>query len=237
VSCWGYGYGGPFLDGESTQLVPTAVKGVSNIVQIAGYGSHVCGVRSDGQGWCWGSNFSAQLGTGGPTGGVAPLPPGQVVGVDGLAEVAVGFEHSCARRSGDKRVWCWGSHFQGQLGNGETSFGASPPVLAEGLEGVEQIAAAGSTSCALSTGGALFCWGSNSDGQFGNGSSSSKAVPRPVASPGTTGFARLALSGDSACATRGDGALFCWGTNTQGKLGLGPSADSPLPVRVFGVAK
>ncbi len=234
IWCWGYSYDGPFPSASSL-LVPTQIAGAQDIAQLAVHGTHACGVRPDGQGWCWGNNFSIQLGTGAPGGGVGALPPAPVVGVDQLAEIATGGEHTCARRSADKRVWCWGSRFQGQIGDGDTSFGSRPPTLVAGLEGVERIVASANYTCALVAGGALRCWGRDEGGQFGVGTVAS-VESRPVAAVGEGGFTKLAASPDSLCAVHGDGSLWCWGANVEGKLGLGPSADSPTPLRVFGAA-
>jgi alpha-tubulin suppressor-like RCC1 family protein len=93
------------------------------------------------------------------------------------------------------------------------------------------IAAGGSTSCAI-VGGAVRCWGSNSNGQLGFAGASKSAVPVQI--PGISGATRIAVGGSHACAIAG-GQVFCWGGNAKGQLGQS-GADSPTPLAVSGVS-
>ena len=104
---------------------------------------------------------------------------------------------------------------------------ASPQTAATG---VTTVAAGGSHSCAVSAQGGVFCWGSNSSGQLGDGAGGSiddtSAVPVAVARLDST--ATVAAGGTHTCALSAEGGVQCWGQNTQGQLGAA-AADSCQP--------
>src|SRR5262249_6387473 len=78
--------------------------------------------------------------------------------------------------------------------------------------------------------GAVTCWGSNSNGQLGNGTTVSSTAPVPVS--GLAGAVRVAAGLDFTCALVGTGAARCWGAGRLGQLGNSVHADSSLPVTV-----
>jgi alpha-tubulin suppressor-like RCC1 family protein len=89
------------------------------------------------------------------------------------------------------------------------------------------IAAGSQHSCAISTSGEIYCWGSGEWGQLGNGKDGTSQTryleTRPVKASGSyAGSAVLAALG-STCAHRPDGTLVCWGRGADGELGTGAS--------------
>jgi alpha-tubulin suppressor-like RCC1 family protein len=86
-------------------------------------------------------------------------------------------------------------------------------------------------ACALTTGGAVFCWGDNTSGQTGAAVSSYVAAPAQVGS--SAAWTQLASGASHVCARQSDQSVWCWGLNTSGQLGLG-NTTSPVtaPTRI-----
>jgi alpha-tubulin suppressor-like RCC1 family protein len=257
VQCWGANGTGQLGDRTTVNsFSPVMVSGVTTAVAIAAGGAHTCAVLSGGGVQCWGANFVGQLGTGTDTGpelcGDFPCrtTPVPVSGLSNAMAIAAGGAHTCAVLS-DGRVQCWGANDIGQLGIGTDTgpelcgdFGpcSTIPVSVSGLSTATAIAAGGAT-CALLSNGRVQCWGSNSRGELGNGTTVSSSLPVAVSSI-TTAVA-VAAGGGHTCAVLSGGGVQCWGSNGAGELGTGtttgpescPSADacSTTPVAVAGI--
>ena len=139
--------------------------------------------------------------------------------LSGVTAIAAGAEHTCAATS-DGAVYCWGDN-GGDLGNNSTTE-SNVPVQVVGvggdglLSGVKGIVAGVDYTCALTTDGAVYCWGDNSSGQLGNNSTESSTVPVQVVGVGgdglLSGITAISAGGDFACALTTDGAVYCWGS-------------------------
>lgn len=77
------------------------------------------------------------------------------------------------------------------------------------------------------------CWGSNNQGQLGNGTTTDS--PTPVAVTGLTDASTISAGREHSCATTTAGGARCWGLNTSGELGTGKSEFSAVPVEVVGL--
>jgi alpha-tubulin suppressor-like RCC1 family protein len=93
------------------------------------------------------------------------------------------------------------------------------------------LAAGGAHTCGLTAAGAAYCWGSNSNGQLGNGTIGGMNIAGAPVSGGIT-FVSLSAGGAHTCGVTPDGAIYCWGANASGQLGDGTQADRGGPVRV-----
>ncbi|NBS28272.1 MAG: hypothetical protein EBS70_05255, partial [Actinobacteria bacterium] len=134
--------------------------GASDVRYVSLGDGFSCAVTTSGGVKCWGLNTSSEVGNSGA--GSYPSTPVDVTGLtSGVSLVASGNSHSCVVTSSGGAK-CWGSNSSGQLGDGSVT-NRSTPVDVSGLtSGVSAISAGSSHSCALTTGGGVKCWGSNS---------------------------------------------------------------------------
>ena len=143
--------------------------------------SHVCALVA-GMVRCWGNNYGGELGGGSvtdPTVGTYERPTA-VSGLAGVTAIAAGWNHSCALLSGGA-VRCWGKNHYGQLGTGDGVGPPAPaPVSVMGLPPASAVVAAGDHTCALVSGGRVYCWGNNNAFQTGAAMRGSTVLPTLV---------------------------------------------------------
>ncbi len=232
VQCWGANGNGQLgngtTDGSST---PVAVSGIFSAVAIEAGGQHTCAVLSDGTVRCWGGGFLGQLGTGATADSLVPVG---VSGISTAVSVAADFYHTCAVLS-DSTVRCWGWNGSGQLGSGNTTIGPFVPVTVNGLTSATAVSAGTSHTCARISDGSVKCWGANSNGALGTGTTSGNSAT-PVEVSGITTVTTVSAGRGHTCARLSDGTVACWGPNGNGRLGNGTYQDSYTPVLVSGVS-
>ena len=148
--------------------------------------------------------------------------------------IAAGLGQSCAlTRTGG--VKCWGSNGHDELGDGTTR-DSLVPVGVSGLGGgVKAIAAGARHTCALTSAGGVKCWGNNSSGTLGNGTTGRPFTPVDVFGL-NSGVAAIAAGLDHTCALTSAGGVNCWGYNRFGELGDGTTSDRSTPVDVSGLS-
>jgi alpha-tubulin suppressor-like RCC1 family protein len=150
--------------------------------------------------------------------------------------VVAGYSHNCIITA-NGGVKCWGGNGNGQLGNG-TNGDRDRPVEVIGLaagSGVTALATGDSHTCAVTAGGGVKCWGSNSSGQLGDGTLTDRSAPVQVTGlPSGSGVTALAAGGAHTCALTPGGGVKCWGANGSGQLGDGTLTDRTTPVQVIG---
>lgn len=232
VSCWGSNAAGVLGDGSTTSsATPVKVSGLSDAVQVATASRHSCARTKAGAIVCWGDNGGGALGDGTTTSSTEPVATKDLT--EGATDVSTGQYHSCAV-AGDGTVRCWGSNTFGQLGTGSLGPATPAPVQVQGVSDAVQVASGSNFTCALTTAGAVSCWGANTNGQLGNGTK--KASPAPVPVKGLDqGVAGISAGNQVACARLADGTARCWGSNAHGQLGDGGVADSNEPHPVVGL--
>ncbi len=148
-------------------------------------------------------------------------------------DLALHFGRTCVLL-GTGEATCWGLNSWGQLGNGSGSGGGSlQPTFVQTSQGtplrnIRQLALGTHHSCALvGSEGTVYCWGRNSSGQLGDGSTSFRAFAEPVLAPEgaeddtLTGVTYLSAGRNHTCAVTRDERAVCWGQERFGSLGRG----------------
>ena len=202
------------------------------VTQVASGAQHTCTLSATGVVRCWGNNQYGQLGDNSTA--LRRVLPAEVSGLaPGVAALTAGTDHTCALLVSGA-VKCWGRNLVGWLGDGTTT-DRSTPVDVVGLgSDVAAIDAGGFSTCALTTAGAVKCWGSNAYGQLGNGNTADQWTPVDVVSL-SGGVAAISVGGSHACALSQAGAVKCWGNNIAGELGDGTTTNRSAPVAVVGL--
>jgi len=239
LRCWGsnrdrqLGEGSPGLYSIPQLLIPernaASNTPIGGVAAIATGRYHSCLITGQRGVACWGRNSDGQLGDDST---IPRSTPVAVAGLDsGIAAIALGAEHSCALRQ-DGTVLCWGSNQYGQLGDG-TQEKHSVPVAVSGITGgVAAIVAGDNHTCALIQGGGAKCWGQNSSGQLGDGTTTDASFPVTVS--GLGGASALAAGLAHSCALLPD-SIHCWGDNSSGQVGDGTVINRPAPTTVAGL--
>ena len=229
--CWGDNGHGQIGDGTTTNRnVPTAVGGGVTFATLAeGSADHACGLTAGGQAFCWGANAYGQLGDGTTTDRNAPVAVG---GGFTFTQLSVSLNATCGRTSAGALV-CWGSSGYGLYGDGVlgTTRLAATTVLAGG-QTFSSVALGPQHACAVAASGTMYCWGNNSSGQLGDGTSTNRAVPTALTDGRT--YASVAVSDAHSCGLTTAGAAFCWGTGSNGQLGTASTASVAVPTAVTG---
>ncbi|MCO4760837.1 MAG: hypothetical protein KC502_04995 [Myxococcales bacterium] len=160
VYCWGRNEYGQLGDGTKTQRsVPTKVKGLTNVIQVAVGTYHTCARTSSYDVYCWGLNYYGALGTGYSGGFSSPvLTPTLAKALGKTGRLSLGKYFTCATYGGGT-VYCLGVGYNGQLGDGYKK-DSTTPRKAYGLTGASQLTSGGYGSCAA-TGSGVKCWGRN----------------------------------------------------------------------------
>ncbi len=228
---------GTFLPRTASLVVALVLASVAcpaRAAKLAAGSAHTCALTKFGGARCWGADDNGQLGDGGTNSD--KQTPVAVVGLSsGVKTIAAARKHTCAVTMLGG-AWCWGDDAYGQLGDGGTNSDKPTPVAVVGLSsGVKAIAVGGEHTCALTTAGAVKCWGSDFNGQVGDGGSNS-VTPTPVAVSGLPlGVKEIAAGGKHTCALTPIGAVRSWGSDSDGQLGDGgTNTDKPTPVYVVG---
>ena len=220
LKAWGNNTYGQLGDGgfaeRRTPVDVTAVTGTFSSVAAGGFGG--CGLTTTGAVRCWG--------------GLAGALTGEVV--SGASAVAMSLDHACALTT-TGGVKCWGGGGVGQLGVGATDFSTTAVDAAGLTSGVVGITAGGDHTCALTSNGGVRCWGSDADGQLGDGAVDDAGFPVEVAGA-PTGLLGVAAGVERSFLITSSGAVKGWGNDREGQLGDGSVAARRGLVDVVGLS-
>ena len=177
--CWGRNNKGQLGNGtEEDSDTPVKVydKGVlagKVLKTLDLYSGHACAVDDDGGVYCWGSNYSKQLGNGTIENSSVPV---RAVSIDMPEDVrnvmvSVGWAHTCSVDE-DSNIYCWGLIKLGE--EEELDIVNDLPVMIDkgdaSGKAVYQIDSGFYYNCLIDEEGKVYCWGKNSNGQLGDSS-------------------------------------------------------------------
>jgi alpha-tubulin suppressor-like RCC1 family protein len=208
---------------------PVQVVGITNWCQVSASGFHSLAIRTDGTAWAWGAGFGGVLGNNCTTNRSSPV---QVVGsISNWCQVSAGGLQSAALRT-DGTAWTWGYNSSGQLGDGTIVNKSSPVQVAGCITNWCYISASGDHVLAVRANGTAWSWGSNSEGQLGDGTTVNKSSPVQVV--GITNWCQVSAGRYHSIALRADGTAWAWGRNNFGQLGNNCTTNRSSPVQVVG---
>ncbi len=154
-------------------------------------------------------------------------------GVDAATpQLCTGGAHSLALRS-DGRVLAWGWDGFGQLGQGRLLFRAAAAQVTS-LSGIRSVSSRfGGHALAVASDGRLHAWGSNDNGQLGDGTRIYRG--NSVVTALVSGVSAASAGGGFSMALAQDGTVWSWGANQYGMLGDGTTTPRATPARVAGL--
>jgi alpha-tubulin suppressor-like RCC1 family protein len=233
VKCWGDNFVGQLGDGTTNnRSTPGDIVDLINVASIASSkGNHTCAVIPAGGIKCWGENFSGQLGDGTTANRSTPV---DVAGLtSGVSAVSSGESHTCALTTSGG-VKCWGYNDAGQLGDGTTTSRSTSVDTVNLTNGVSAVSTGVFHTCALTSSDGVKCWGNNSDGQLGDGTTVNRLTQVDVVGL-MNGVDGISVGGFHTCALTATGGVKCWGSNIHSQLGDGTTTNRSPPVDVTGL--
>jgi alpha-tubulin suppressor-like RCC1 family protein len=243
VMSWGVNQYGQLGTGTTeASIAPVHVKNLTGVKQIAAGGFfHSLALLEDGTVVAWGNGRYGDLGNGTIEDSYVPVP---VTGLSNVVAVSAGGIHSLALLR-DGTVESWGGNEYAQLGHGPRNTKRTDlPEPVRGLSEVKAIEAGMFFNLALLRNGTVMAWGYDHSGQLGNGTANTvvNGTPTPVsgltnvvaisASKGAVGSDRRA---QHAMAKLGNGALYAWGGDEFGELGIGSTEPALTPKPIPGL--
>ena len=249
--CWGNNDDGQVGDGTNTaRTTPVVVSqgampsgALVNQISAAKSGWHTCATSINERAYCWGNNWHGSLGNNSTTNRNTPvavsqgaMPSGSVV-----RQIALGQEHTCAIAS-DQKAYCWGHNNEGQVGDNSSKDRSTPVAVNQGAMPsgamVNRIAPSQyAHTCAIANDNKVYCWGRNSVGHLGDGTTvTPKRTPVAVVQgsmPSNWSAFDLTTSAVGTCMIANDSLAYCWGWNNNSQLGNGNTTNSSSPVTVL----
>ncbi len=247
LKCWGDGDGHALGDGTANDHPIAFPVIASGVAQVESARTFTCARMTDATVKCWGDGSQSHNALPTPVKLNSTETP-----LIGVAEISVGSVHACAVIVANGGVKCWGNNVVHQIGDGTATgdnatdvrtyptsvLDPDDPAHLAPLTGVADISSAGGNTCARKSSGAVVCWGDNSAGQLGNGSTSVQNFPVHVSGI-ASGALQISTGRQHSCAVLALGELRCWGENTQAQLGNsatdGENVPSPVQILANGV--
>lgn len=241
--CWGQNAWGQLGDGtKDGSDTPVPVSGGLQFQQIASSWSadegHACALTPAGAAYCWGANYTGQLGDSTVVDGCAPYgcstTPVRAAEGHSFIQIVTGTAHTCALEATGS-AWCWGNVLG--AGNPAPPHAAGAPVAVAGGHTFVSLTSGGAHACGLTASGQAYCWGVNPDGRTGqiptDGPPNFGGVPSPTLVSGGRTYSALTAGSAHTCGLASD-VLYCWGDNGTGQVGVLGGISTQQPIRVVG---
>ncbi|MDO9182204.1 MAG: hypothetical protein Q7U04_07335 [Bacteriovorax sp.] len=234
MKCWGDGWDGKLGNSNGTGAIensPITANIGTSYKRVAAGRNHTCAITNNDKIQCWGNNSLGQLGDGTNT-----SPRLSAVNIDpstSYEDIAAGEDSTCAITTAGI-LKCWGANGYGQVGN-NTLVNQFTPIIIDAGTTYAKVALSATFAhhtCAITTAGALKCWGSNSNGQLGNGTTGTPPSQIPLLIDAGIIYREISVSFKSSCGITIAGSLKCWGDNGSGQLGLGNTTQKNTPTLV-----
>ncbi len=202
-------------------------RGIFGEALLTAGAGHTCLVDAEGRPDCWGHNGFGQLGS-------QELGDWMRYQVDSLPErvvaISAGAYHTCALTSSGE-IYCWGRNTYGQLGDG-TSMDHVEPVLVKNLPGpMDSISAGADHTCSLDTKGKAYCWGRNTYGQIGDGTTLDRPFAFEISQLPET-IESISAGGVHTCALTASGRVYCWGDGGNERIPIEDGSPVLTPVEL-----
>lgn len=237
VRSWGEGQGLGDPTVTTDRSTPGPVPGLAGVVGVAAGALHQLALTASGEVWGWGYDGFGALGDGTGGAGVTVRAPKKITTVTNVVAIAAGNEHSVFLKA-DGTVWTAGSNGLGQLGNGTLT--GSTVVTQVPIADVVAISSSADHTLALRRDGSVWGWGLNIDCQLGNAVGSAPCTNQrlPVQVQGLANATAIAAGGNHSLAlVRANpadpfGAVWGWGQNSRGQLGIGATTAQVKAARL-----
>ncbi|MBT7820436.1 MAG: hypothetical protein HN606_01015 [Euryarchaeota archaeon] len=239
VYCWGRGNQGQLgYGGTSNRNIPAKVNlpGQRSAIAISTGTFMTCAITNDGMGYCWGENDEGQLGNG--TTNSRQMTPVEVLFPSGYTPVSIsaGDDFACALMD-NRKVMCWGENNDGRLGQGPlaTDDETTPVwVSMENSETAHFLDIGTKSACMILDSEETKCWGTNEEGQIGQGDTDVDYYSTPTEVNGSHDFVALSINSDTICAITSNAEGYCWGDNEAGQTGRGSiDTNEPTPSEIL----
>jgi len=183
--------------------------------------------------WSWGSNSIGQLGSLGATTASRSSPGTTSGGGVNWKQISAGgyADKFAGGVKTNGTLWMWGSNVDGELGIGTTLSRSSPTTTSGGGTNWSQISCGYAHTAAVKTDGTAWCWGDNSFGSVGDGTTLSRSSPVKITG---TNWYRVSSGKLLTLGLKTDGSLWYWGYNGFGQGGDGTASSESVPTAVIG---
>lgn len=239
--CWGDNSMGQLGDGtDQPRNAPVKVAGETRFSGISVGSTFTCALALDGTAYCWGFGGTGNLGQPapdncGPNAVACAKSPLPLVGRNYTA-IASGMRHACAVDA-EGAAHCWGFNFLGEAGSTALGETVPAPRQVSGTNVFASIGAGDAFTCALTTAGRAYCWGSGNRGELGREVGQCNSVfgfvnscsPTPVSVNTGATFTMLSVGNSHVCGLTPAGTALCWGDNGQAQLGTGTYDNRAAP--------